>query len=73
MRQSLLIADADVELCDLYGRFLTELGYEVATSSDGLDCLQKLRQVTPAALVLDLDLRGEEVRASWPGCAGRVS
>ena len=40
----------------VYRRFLTERGYEVETSTDGLDCLAKLRQVTPAVLVLDLEL-----------------
>ena len=40
----------------VYGQFLTERGYEVETSSDGLDCLRKLRQVTPAALVLGVEL-----------------
>lgn len=57
MKQTLLIADGDAELCDVYERFLTERGYEVETSSDGLDCLRKLRQVSPAVLVLDLELR----------------
>lgn len=57
MKPTLLIADGDAELCDVYGRFLTERGYEVATSTDGLDCLRKLRQLTPAVVVLDLDLR----------------
>jgi two-component system phosphate regulon response regulator OmpR len=57
MKQTLLIADGDAELCDLYRRFLTERGYEVETSLDGLDCLRKLRQVTPVALVLDPELR----------------
>jgi DNA-binding response OmpR family regulator len=56
MIQTLLIADGDAELCDLYRRFLAERGYEVETSSDGLDCLRKLRQLTPAAFVLDLEL-----------------
>ena len=56
MKQTLLIADGDAELCDLYRRFLAERGYEVGSSSNGLDCLRKLRQVTPAALVLDLEL-----------------
>jgi DNA-binding NtrC family response regulator len=56
MKQTLLIADGDAELCDLYEMFLTECGYEVETSSDGLDCMRKLQQVTPAALVLDLEL-----------------
>ena len=56
MKQRLLIADRDAELCEVYRRFLTERGYEVETSTDGLDCLAKLRQVTPAVLVLDLEL-----------------
>ena len=56
MKQTLLIADGDAELCDLYQRFLAERGYQVETSSDGLDCLRKLRQRTPAVLILDLEL-----------------
>jgi len=57
MKQTLLIADGDAELCDLYRRFFTEGGYEVETSSDGLSCLRKLRQRAPVVLVLDLELR----------------
>jgi DNA-binding response OmpR family regulator len=57
LAQTLLIAQGDAALCDLYRQFLAEHGYAVETSSDGLDCLRKLRQVTPAALVLDLELR----------------
>lgn len=56
MKQTLLIADGDTELCDVYRKFLADRGYEVATSSDGLDCLRKLRELTPAVLVLDLEL-----------------
>jgi DNA-binding NtrC family response regulator len=55
--RTLLIADGDAELCDLYRQFLTKHGYEVETSSNGLDCLRKLREVMPAVLVLDLQLR----------------
>jgi len=57
MKQHVLIADGDAELCGIYGQFLTERGYEVETSPDGLDCVRKLRQLTPAVLVLDLELR----------------
>ena len=57
LAQSLLIADGDAVLCEFYRQFLTKRGYDVETSSDGLDCLRKLRQVTPAAIVLDLELR----------------
>ncbi|MGO9468249.1 MAG: response regulator transcription factor [Isosphaeraceae bacterium] len=56
MKQRLLIADGDTVLCEVYRGFLTERGYEVETSTDGLDCLAKLRQATPAVLVLDLEL-----------------
>jgi DNA-binding response OmpR family regulator len=56
MKQRLLIADRDAELCEVYRRFLTQQGYGVETSRDGLDCLAKLRQVPPAVLVLDLEL-----------------
>jgi len=56
MNQRLLIADRDAELCDVFRWFLTSRGYEVETSTDGLDCLAKLRQVTPDVLVLDREL-----------------
>ena len=56
MKKRLLIADHDAVLCEVFRRFLTERGYEVETSTDGLDCLAKLRQVTPAVLLLDLEL-----------------
>jgi DNA-binding response OmpR family regulator len=57
MKCTLLIAEGDAELCEVYRRFFTERGYEVETASDGLDCLAKLRRATPAALVLDRELR----------------
>jgi DNA-binding response OmpR family regulator len=57
MKPTLLIADSDAEVCDFYQKFLTERGYEVETALDGLDCLAKLRRATPAAVVLDLELR----------------
>ena len=57
MKPTLLIADSDAELCDLFKRFLIKRGYDVETASDGLDCLAKLRRATPAAVVLDLELR----------------
>ena len=63
MKPSLLIADGDAELCDLQQRFLSAQGFQVATASDGLDCLEKLRQLSPAVLVLDQELR-------WGGGVG---
>lgn len=57
MQQTMLIAEGDAELCEHYRNFATEHGYKVEISSDGLDCMRKLRQVTPAVLVLDMELR----------------
>jgi CheY-like chemotaxis protein len=58
MNQTMLIAEGDGELCELYRTFATERGYEVETCSDVLECVRKLRQARPAVLVLDLELRG---------------
>ena len=63
MKPALLIAESDAELCDAYQRFLTERGYDVETAADGLDCLEKLRWLTPAVCVLDRELR-------WGGADG---
>jgi DNA-binding response OmpR family regulator len=67
MQQTLLIADGDAELCDLYRRYLAERGYAVETSSDALDCLSKLREWRPAALVLDMELPqgGDDCVLAW--------
>ena len=56
MKQTLLIADGDAELCDIFGRFFTDNGYVVRTALDGLDCLRKLRRMMPTVLVLDQEL-----------------
>jgi CheY-like chemotaxis protein len=37
--------------------FLADCGYEVETALDGLECLDKLRQMIPDVLVLDFGLR----------------
>jgi len=57
MKPTVLLADGDAELCELYQMFLSDCGYEVETATDGLECLEKLRQASPAILVLDLALR----------------
>jgi carbon storage regulator len=68
MKPSVLIADSDAELCEFYRHFLGEQGYEVAIAADGLDCLEKLRRLRPAALVRDLGLRwgGGDGVLAWP-------
>lgn len=56
MRRTLLVANSDAQLCEDYRRILSERGYDVATASDGLDCLEKLSQATPDVLVLEWEL-----------------
>jgi DNA-binding response OmpR family regulator len=63
MKPTLLIAESDAELCDVYQRYLTERGYAVETASDGLACLERLRRGMPAVAVLDVQLR-------WGGADG---
>jgi DNA-binding response OmpR family regulator len=63
MGLALLLAEDDLELREIYERFLRRHGYDVETSPDGLDCIAKLRRRRPAVLVLGLDLL-------WGGSAG---
>lgn len=57
MKPTLLVAEGDADLREIYRRFLTERNYAVATAVDGLECLEKLRRLRPAVLVLDWELR----------------
>jgi DNA-binding response OmpR family regulator len=57
MKPVLLLAFGDAERCQVNRQFLEEQGYEVITSADGLDCVQKVRKHRPAVVVLDLELR----------------
>jgi DNA-binding response OmpR family regulator len=63
MKPTLLIAEGDSDLRDIYRRFLAERGYDVQTAVDGLDCLDKMRRRMPAVLVLDRELL-------WGGAEG---
>jgi CheY-like chemotaxis protein len=56
MKPTLLVAEGDSELRDIYGEFLAG-SYDVQTAADGLDCIEKLRRLMPTVLVLDRELR----------------
>ena len=66
MVTSVLIAEADDELSDVLGYYLSERGYRVQTVADGLECLSKVGEFQPRALVIDLDL-------PWGGGDGVVT
>jgi DNA-binding response OmpR family regulator len=63
MKPLLLVAEGDGELCQVYQSFLAGHNYDVSVAADGLECLDQLRRVTPAVLILDRELR-------WGGSAG---
>ena len=61
MNTRLLVADSDPSLADLCRRFFSNREYsnreyEVAMAASGLECLAKLRDVLPVALVLEWEL-----------------
>jgi CheY-like chemotaxis protein len=53
MDRTVLIADGAPELCAIYRTFLTGRGYSVETATDGLDCMEKVRRLTLAVVMLD--------------------
>jgi DNA-binding NtrC family response regulator len=66
MTATVLIADSDQDLCDLYGPFFTRQGWNVQTSAGGLECLSHLRRCIPQLLILDLQL-------PWGGADGLLA
>jgi DNA-binding NtrC family response regulator len=73
MKPTLLIAEGDAELRDVFRRLFTQRGYEVETASDGLDCLVKLRRQVPVMLVLDQELRWGGGVLAWLRQEGATS
>ena len=51
-----LLADPEEMLLDIYRDFLAQDGFEVETAPTGQDCLSKLRDWKPDALVLEPDM-----------------
>jgi DNA-binding response OmpR family regulator len=56
MPTRILIAVPDESLANSYEDFLCRDGFDVATVTNGLDCLAKLRTWTPDVLVLEFDM-----------------
>jgi len=49
-----LVADDDVDICDMLGMKLRQSGYEVHTALDGLQTLEAIRSVRPDLVILDI-------------------
>ena len=56
MSTRVLIADPDESLLCSYRSALSRTGFQVATASNGLECVAILRSFVPDVLVLELDM-----------------
>ena len=63
MPPTILIADNDPELADLYETYLSQCGYRVLTASGGVECLPIIREESPAVIVASVDM-------PWGGADG---
>ena len=75
MAKKILIIDDDIAITESLKVLLGVKGYDVETSSDGLDGLEKAKTVSPDLIVLDLFLpgmNGPEVYAEIKKCDAPV-
>lgn len=64
MNISILVADDEKDLIESFSMLLQDLGYEVASATDGDTTLRLLREKNPDILILDINMpkvSGEEV------------
>ena len=54
----ILIVDDEVPVCDLLKNFLTLKGYEVYTALDGYTAINKVKEVCPDLVMLDIVMPG---------------
>jgi CheY-like chemotaxis protein len=57
-KRKILIVDDNDDVVTTYRVVLERMGYEVATASDGNECLQKIEQDKPDMVLLDVLLPG---------------
>ncbi|OPY38438.1 MAG: response regulator PleD [Methanoregula sp. PtaU1.Bin051] len=51
---TILIVDDDIDIVNLFKIFLSREGHIAVTASDGKSCLEKIRQVRPDLVLLDV-------------------
>ena len=54
----ILVVDDEASVCDLLKDFLTLKGYEVLTASDGYTAINKIKEVCPYLVLLDIVMPG---------------
>jgi two-component system alkaline phosphatase synthesis response regulator PhoP len=58
IKETILLVDDEQNILDLASMYLVREGFEIATSTNGIEGLEKTRQIKPALVVLDLMLPG---------------
>jgi len=53
-KAKIIVADDDLDICDLLGMKLRQTGYEVFTAMDGAQAIEMIRSVHPALVILDI-------------------
>lgn len=56
MSPTVLVAESDLNLVELYRKHFVESGYRVLTASEGSECLAIIRRESPAVLVAALEM-----------------
>jgi len=56
MRKRVLVVEDDAEMVDLLRFNLQEAGFVIATATDGIEALKKVRSLAPDLILLDLML-----------------
>lgn len=57
-KTKILVVDDNPAILELLNESLIEHGYDVATSSDGVDAIQKISKITPDIVITDIVMPG---------------
>ncbi len=65
MEPTILIAENDWDLAELYKQFLSWCGYRALTASGGVECVWTIRNQAPSVIVASVDIK-------WGGADGLI-
>ena len=64
-KQTILIVDDEMNICELISLYAKKEGYEVAVANDGNEAVEKFRKLNPSIVILDIMLPGKD---GWQVC-----
>lgn len=64
-KQTILIVDDEVNICELISLYAKKEGYDVAVANDGNEAIEKFRKLSPSIVILDIMLPGKD---GWQVC-----